>query len=317
MTSGNNVILQIAKDTYSGDTPTAATSGFKQLRFSSVSLDYVPNKAQENVLTGNIGQARFDTLGIRSEGNIKTLARPDDLGFFLLMALGNQSLDGDVFSFTPHRNTLPSFTAKVDKGAGYTYTYPGNVINSFTISAQPEGYMDLDLELKGYDETVTTGSLTPIEPSLQRAFKFVQGKIYVDGTELADINSIQLNYNNNVENTIQTTSTGYHYKKPVPNTRNCTVELSCLYSPSSEAFRQQYFKSDNFLSLKLDFITDEGAENDKHRLTILVPTMQVTASSVPISDGNSIKQSISATAIDTGSGDLVTFNLDNGLTELY
>jgi hypothetical protein len=322
MLAGNNVITQFAKDTYTNDTPTAATSGFRQVRFSSITMDYAPNKAQENVLTGNIGQSRFDTMGIHSEGNISTLARPDDLGFFLYMALGNEVLtDTDVFNFTPNKTTLPSFTLKIDKGVG-VYTYPGCVINTLSFSAQPEDYLNLELAIVGYDETFTAGTLTPIPPSAQRAFKFNQGKVYAgntiaSATEIADITSISLNYNNNVENTLQTTSTGIHYKRPSPNTREITTDFECLYSSVGETFRQNYFKSDTIFSIKLDFLTDEGTSGDLHRLTIELPNVQITSCSVPISDANSIKQSISATVIDIGSGDLIKFLLDNGLTVLY
>ena len=108
MLAGNNAIAQFAKDTYTVDTPTAATAGFRQVRFSSITMDYVPNKAQEGVLTGNIGHSRHDTMWIHCEGNISTLARPDDLGFFLYMALGTQALTNtDVFTFTPNRTALP------------------------------------------------------------------------------------------------------------------------------------------------------------------------------------------------------------------
>jgi hypothetical protein len=322
MITGNASILQVGKDLYSGDVPVPATSGFKQIRFSSFSMDYVPNKAQEPVLTGNIGQSRYDTMGIKAEGSISTLARPDDLGFFLYMLLGNQVIeDDDVFKFTPHRSLLPSFTAKIDKGAGI-YTYPGSVINSMSFKCEPEDYLSIDLDIKSHTELFTSGTITPIQPSTQRAFKFHQGKIYYGNSlgsmeELADINSIGLTYNNSVENTIQTTSTGLYYKRPTPTTRIINIDLGCLYSPESETFRQNYFKTDAIFSLKLEFQTDEGEPGDLHRLTIEIPNVQVTSCSVPISDGNSIKQSMSMAAIDIGSGDLISFYLDNGLTELY
>jgi hypothetical protein len=316
MITGNSTILQVAKDSYNGDIPIPATSGFKQIKFSSFSLDFTPQKNQESVLTGNIGQSRFDTLGVKAEGSISTLARPDDLGFFLYHLLGNQELtDGDVFKFTPHRNSLPSFTIKIDKGAG-VYTYPGSIINSMSFKCEPEDYLNIDLDIKSWDEQFQVGNLTPIQPSTQRAFKFHQGKVYANGVELADINSIGLTHNNSVENTIQTTSTGLHYKRPSPNTRIITCDLGCLYSAESEAFRQQYFKSDTIFNLKLDFQTDEGQADDLHRLTIEIPSVQISSCSVPISDGNSIKQSMSMTAIDQG-GDIITFYLDNGLTDLY
>jgi hypothetical protein len=318
MISGNQVILQLAKDAYSGDVPTPASSGFRQVRFSSLSMDYVPVKKQEEVLTGNIGKSRHDTMGIKSSGNVSTLARPDDLGFFLYMLLGNQALtDTDVFVFTPNKDTLPSFTMKVDKGAGI-YTYPGCMLNSMSFSAQPEDYLQIELDVTAYDETFAGSALAAIAPSLQRAFKFHQGKVYQGAAEIADITSIKLSYNNNLEASIQTTSTGLHYKKPQPMTREATVDLECLYSAASETFRQQYFKGDAIFGLKLVFQTDEGSEGDLHFLSVEIPNAQITACSVPVSNDKAIKQSLSAMAIDMGgTTNLVVFLLDNGLTALY
>jgi hypothetical protein len=319
MISGNQVILQVAKDTYSGDVPTPAASGFRQVRFSSLGMDYVPVKKQEGVLTGNIGKSRHDTLGIKATGNIATLARPDDLGFFLYMLLGSQSFTStDVFNFTPNKDTLPSFTMKVDKMAG-VYTYPGCMLNSMSFSVQPEDYLQLDMDVTAYDETFAGGALTAMTPSAQRAFRFHQGKVYQGGsTEIADITSIKWTYTNNLESSIQTTGTGIHYKKPQPMTRELTVDLECLYSAASETFRQSYFKGDAIFSLKLVFQTDEGEEGDLHVLTLEVPNVQTTACSVPVSDDKAIKQSLTAMAIDVGgSTSLVTFLLDNGLSALY
>jgi hypothetical protein len=318
MISGGQTILQAAKDVYSGDVPTAAASGFRQIRFSSVSMDYVPSKNQENVLTGNIGKPRFDTMGVKAEGSISTLARPDDLGFFLYMLLGKQELiNTDVFKFTPAKDLLPSFTLKLDKGAG-VYTYPGCILNSMAFSAQPGDYLSVELDVKGCDETYASGALTPVAPSAQRAFKFHQGKVYYGSTELSDVTSIKLSYINNVEHTIQTTSTGLHYKRPTPNTREINTDLECLYSAASETFRQSYFKGDAVFSLKLEFLTDEGASGDLHKLTVEVPNVQVSSCSVPVSGDGAVKQSLSASAIDLGgTASLVTFLLDNGLTALY
>jgi hypothetical protein len=319
MISGNRAILQVAKDSYSGDTPTAATTGYRQVRFSSISMDYVPVKNQEGVLTGNIGKPRYDTMGKKAEGSMSTLARPDDLGFFLYMLLGKQELptSSDVFNFTPNKDSLPSFTLKLDKGAGI-YTYPGCFLDSMSFSAQPEDYLSLDLDIKGHDETYATGNLTAIAPSTQRAFKFNQGKVYYGSTELADVTSIKLSYKNNLENNIQTTSTDLYYKKATPNTREVDTDFECLYSSGSEAFRQDYFKGDKIFSLKIEFSTDEGTTGDLHKLTIEVPNMQVVNCSVPVSDANAIKQSLSATAIDLGgTASLIKFLLDNGLTALY
>jgi hypothetical protein len=93
--------------------------------------------------------------------------------------------------------------------------------------------------------------------------------------------------------------------------------LECLYSALSETMRQNYFKSDAIFSVELSFTSDEGGAGDLHNLQILIPNVQISSCSVPISDGNAIRQTMSLAVIDDGVSDIITFNLDNGLTELY
>jgi hypothetical protein len=78
--------------------------------------------------------------------------------------------------------------------------------------------------------------------------------------------------------------------------------------------RQQYFKTDAIFSIELLFVSDEG---DPYKLDIDIPACQITSCSVPISDGNAVKQSMSLAVVDMGSSDLIKMTLENDVTTTY
>jgi hypothetical protein len=330
MISGNSVILQVGKETAYGTPGTMQ----RQIKFSSEGFQPAYNKVQEPVMTGGIGAGRFETMGIRAEGSASFLARPDDVGMFLKYALGLETKEV-IGTGTPPavrhtfkalgnglNDSLPSLTFMLDKKTS-VFVYPGCKINSLSFSAAPEDFLNVELELTGKTEQ-SGGSLASLVPSLLKSFKFNQGKVYLAGTEIADITNIGFNYNNNLESTIQTTSTGLYYKEPQPNTRELSVDLEMLYSAQAEQFRQDWFKSDNILAVKLEFTSDEVAEagtdgdpDIPYSLSIELPACQVTECSNAVGSAEGIRQSATLTGIDNPGGDLIIAKLVNKLNELY
>jgi hypothetical protein len=217
MISGNSTIFQIGKEAAWANGVPAAATPTTQIRFSSFDLDYVATKNQESVMTGSVGGARSDLMGEHAEGSASILARPDDIGLILLAALGKEAYASNSHTFTPaaQADNLPSITVAMDKQAK-TYTYPGCKIGSLSFSASPEDYLSMDFDIVGYNEVVSTARLTAIAPSALKAFKFRQGQVYsgaagaAAGTVIADVSNISFSYNNNLEATVQTTSTGTH-----------------------------------------------------------------------------------------------------------
>jgi hypothetical protein len=324
MISGNSVIAQVGKESAWG---TAATLQ-RQVRFASEGFKYTAVKNQEPVLTGRIGASRYDLMGIRAEGSLSLLARPDDLGVLLLGALGRENaVSGEgaakshTFKAIDNNLTthLPSFTFAFDRKVKL-YKYTGCKINSFSFSAAPEDYLNLDIEVFARDEAVADSGLTPITPSALKAFKFHQGKVYFAGntTAFGHITNISFDYNNNMENNIQTTGTGLHYYEFDPNTREITMELEMLYLAEAETFRQTWYKTDDILQVKLEFKSDEiitGAT--PYSLTIEVPACQVTECSASVGGSEGIRQSVSLVGIDNAVNDLITVTLVNQETALY
>ncbi|MDR1301538.1 MAG: hypothetical protein LBK43_03595, partial [Treponema sp.] len=228
--SGNSVRCQVGKE--GASTYGISATMQRQIKIASEDFKYTPSKKQEGVLTGNIGAGVFQSMSIRTENSLSFLARPDDLGIFLNAVFGVESVSTDngvsTHVFTPLGNALtdylPSLTFKFDKRVGI-FVYTGCKINSLSFSAAQEDFLHVDLELFGRDELKETTALGTLVPSILKAFTFSGGKVYLAGSEMADITSVNFDYNNNLENTIQTTSTGLYYKEPQPNTREITIDL--------------------------------------------------------------------------------------------
>jgi hypothetical protein len=324
MISGNATILQAGKESAYG---TAGTMT-RQIKYGSESLGPALNKVQESVMTGRVGASPVNIMGIRAEGSISFLARPDDLGLFLKCALGVESVstpaeatNAKKHTFTPIGNgltdSLPSLTVNIDKKVS-VFSYVGCKINSLSFSAAPEDYLSLDVEFAGKQELDNGALATSLVPSPLKAFKFWQGKVYLGGVEMADVTSINFSYNNNLESALQTTSTGLFYKEPQPNTREITASLEMLYSAAAETFRNTFFKTDDIVSLRLAFISDELAETGvPYSLTIHVPACQVSSCSNSVGDANSIKQSAELAGIDNGVDPVLTVDLVNLVTGAY
>jgi hypothetical protein len=320
MISGNSVRVQFGKETTYGTaiTPTV------QVRIASEDFKYVNGKKQEGVLTGNIGNSRYDTMGIRTENSMSILARPDDIGHFLKGVFGAETVTGSspyTHTFTPIGNAetdyVPSYTFSIDKRAAI-YKYTGCEIESIKISAKPEDYVILDIEMYGYDEVVS-GTMPTLIPSQLHAFKFCGGSLVtLAGNVYADITSIDFSYKNNMENSLQTTGTLKHYVRPQPNNRDITLDLEVLYTTQSETFRNTWFKTDDILAAKFEFVSDEiAAGSTKHSLEFTIPSCQLTGCSNAVSGAQGIRQTMNLVGIDIGSGSLITAVLKNATAGQY
>jgi hypothetical protein len=297
----------------------------RQIKIASEDFKFNPSKKQEGVLTGNVGASYFQTMGIRTENSLSFLARPDDIGIFLKAAFGVEGTPDTDNGVTTHRFTpvgngltsyLPSMTFMLDKKTD-VFVYTGCKINSLSFSAAQEDFLNVDLEMYGKDE-LTGGTLSSLTPSPLKAFVFHGGKVSLAGVEMADITSISFSYNNNLENTLQTTSTGLYYKEPQPNTREINVDLEMLYGSDAETWRRNWFKTDDVLSVKLEFESvEEITAGNPYTLTIEVPAAQCSEASMAVGDANGIKQSATLVGIDNSVNTLITVTLKNGYADAY
>lgn len=323
MISGNKLRVQIGKETTYG---TAATGEY-QIKVSSEGFKLRLNKKDEGVLTGGKTSGVIATMSRSTEGSLSFLARPDDIGLILKACLGVEDTPALVQGSTgAYKHTfkaigtslsdhLPSLTVLIDRIADQL-AYTGCKVQSLSFSAVPEDFLKIDASFFGKDEA--SGSLATLTPSDRKAFKFHKGKVKVNDVDYTDVTSIKFNYNNNLINNIQTTETGLYFYEPEVGTREITAELEVLFNTSSINFRNSYYLTDDDLALVLEFTSEEEIESGfPYKLTITIPHMQVQETNPNVSGADVIKQTITLKAIEVGSDELITIDLENAKQTEY
>lgn len=319
MINGNSVVFQLGKETTYGNAGTAS----EQVKISSESFKEVYNKIDEGLATGGRGAGLLATMGIGVEGSIATLFRPD-MGYLLKGALGVEavtaSTEGKKHTFTAIGNSetdhLPSWTCYVDRKVK-KFAYVGCKVNTLSLSAEAGNYLSCEVSFNGKKENVGV-TMTSITPSGLRAFKFAQGKAYVGDGEIADITSMSLEINNNLDAQKQTSSTGSFYKEPEVGIREITSNLSMIYSLAAETIREQLYKSDNTFSLKLEFVSDEMIdEEEPYKMTITLPCCQMSDATANMSGMDTLPMDVSVSVADNLSDELITVELINADTTAY
>lgn len=318
MISGNSVYVAMKKESTWGTV--ASGADVLGVKISSESLKQVFNKVNEGLATGSKGAGLMATMGKYVEGSISTLLRPD-MGYLLAYALG----DEDTVSGGKHTikaispsGTLPSNTICCNRNIGGYENYSGCKINKLTLSATAGEYLKCDVDFAGKQEAHSTGSLTFI-PSSLRAFKFAQGKVYFDATEVADVKSVSIEYLNNLDYQTQTSSSGVYMVEPSQGIREINTNLEVVYSSDSETIRTNLYKTDSTFALKLEFVSDETYATDSpYKLTITIPCNQMSDATANMSSpSESLSQSMTINAVDNGTDELITVEIENGDAEKY
>jgi hypothetical protein len=321
MVNGNSVKLQIGEES-SYATIADAT---EQIKISSESLKAAYNKVDEGLATGGRGAGRVQTMGIGVEGAFSTLLRPD-MGLLLKLLLGVEgeivdNADGSYkHTFTAIgtglNDLLPSASIRVDRVVS-AFVYNGCKVNQISFSAAAGDYVKADITVAG--RTESAGTLTAgVSPSPRKAFRFAGGKCYKDNLEIADITSMTVDYNNNLDSQTQTTSTGDYYAEPECGTREISVSLEMLYSASVEAIREAVYKTDDTFSISLTFESDEEiAAGVPYALKISIPCCQCSEADANMGGLETLKQSLTINAVDNLSDELITFELTNDRATTY
>lgn len=325
MVNGNSAIMQFAVESVYGTAPTMT----KQIRISSESLKYVPEKKDEGVLTGGKAAGRVNTMSKKFEGSISSIVRPDEAGYWLGLALGVEDQTPDLVgasagaykhTFTSIGNdesdSLPSVAFVVDRIVK-AYAYTGGKVNTLSFNAQPGDYLKFELALVGKDEvdgTPATLTVSPLKP-----FKFAQAAVKIGGTTVADVTDIKFTHNNNLDAAMQTTSTGIYFKEPEAGAREIKADLEVLYSTAANGLYTDYFKEDDDVSLEITFTSEEEIETGfPYSLKITIPHMQCReVTPANISGADTLKQGLSLQGVEVGTDELITVELINGLATAY
>lgn len=315
MIAGNKLIAQFGKES---KFPTAADytipSFTNQIRLISEGMNDTYNKTDEGVLTGGKGKAKSVVTSNIVDGSVDFLARPDDIGFFLKMALGNETKSEagtkTKHTFTAAAESLPNFAILLNKVVN-TYVYEGCKIASLEFNAAPEDYLKVTASVQGYKcEGGKQAKQEDLIPSALNAFMFSGATVKFNDVKLADVTSIRWSYNNNLQSET-TTDTGIHRTEATPATREITSDISCIFTAASDAFDTAYYKQDASVSLEIKF------ESGDNSLTIKIPANTVTACSAPFDGADGRHQNMTVEAYEDGENELITIELVNDINTVY
>lgn len=321
MVNGNNARVQLGKETTYSTVATPTT----QIKVSNEGFKYVPDKKDEGLLTGGKSIGKKFTMSKKVEGSFATIARPDDVGLLLGLALGveaapviNGTLGYDhVFTAIGSSETdyLPSVTAFVDRIVEQ-YSYDGLVLDGLSFDASPGDFLKLDCKFIGKKE-LNNATLASLSPSPLKAFKFADASVKLDSTTLASVTSIKFDYQNKVES-LQTSDTGEYFSQPKQGAREITSDLEVIYSTASDTIYNTKFKNDDIVSLEITFTSDEEIEAGlNYELVVSIPNMQINECSANVGGADTIKQSMKLSAIEDGADPLITVTLTNARATKY
>lgn len=319
MVNGNGVIVEFAQEEEFG----TAVSPKQRIAVSSESLAYSANKTEEGLLTGGVGKSMVETMSLHTEGDFSTLAKPNSAGYILGGLTGVESVATDADDNGKYKHTftaignkesdsLPSWSFSINRGIN-TQTYTGTKFNSVSFSAAAEDRLQLTVSTVGKNEEQDGTIDDTLKPETSKAFKFHQATVSMDGEKIADITSIQFDYNNNLDNSIFTTDTGLYCKEPECGTREVTAQFEALYTTNTEAIRNNKFKTDAIVSVAIEF-----NDSDNNVLTFKIPNAQISEMATPTATGaETLKTNLTVSAVDNLTDEYVVIELSNDKSDAY
>lgn len=199
---GAKVITAFAFETTYG---TAPGSGFTQLPFISTGLSAAQPLLDDDILGLGRDPAAPIKDALTADGDHVIPVDSDGLGFWLKLLFGAPTTTGTTpktHTFTSGGWTLPSASIEVQMPDVPTFPmYSGVMADRLSISMTRSGLLQATVGLIAQGETLATstaaGTLAQLA-TLQR-FGHFNGAISRNGTALANIESAEVNYMNNLD----------------------------------------------------------------------------------------------------------------------
>jgi len=315
-----------------GDTWGTAQTPTIQLSFTSEDIKYIPNYIEEDALVGNKTSGRMDVSGVKVEGSINYLVKPDNIGYVLGLVLGEEGdtpgdTSGDsvgdsgyTHAFTPIQggtdSSLKDATIKVDRKVD-TFGYTSCKFDTFSLSASLNDYLRASCSVRGYNEVVGD-TLEDLNYSTLQALRFNFGKIKVDGDTWIDVQSFTFNYSNNLENDLWVMNGDSCMREIEPQKREITCDLETLYSTTTNTARTNKFKTGSTAALIITFESvDEIASGLPYKMQISMPLCYITDASPVVGGPERIKQNLVVKATENNSNEAVTITIWDAKSDVY
>ena len=229
--TGSGTTVQIGKETTWG----TAVDGAKILSYTSETLKSAADRKIEESLIASTAPSGLDIMGIKVEGDVSGILKPEFAGYLIKLAFGgddtvtqNSPVTGAHTHSIPlvsASDSLPSATIIVDrKGAVRKYT--GCKVSTFKLDGAAGDYVKFTASFKGKDES--TGSLADLSALALQSFKTVGATITLGGTSY-DAKSVSYSLDNSIEDVGQTYGSGLYVNEPIHGQRKATIEVGVDY----------------------------------------------------------------------------------------
>lgn len=296
-----------------------------QVEIESEAFKWVPDKKSSGLITGGKTDSALRTMGVKAEGSLSTLAKYDEVGNWLYAASGVEdniitpsgatlarehtftSVDSDSF--------LPSLVFTVGESVT-AQAYVGNIIDSITLEGSSGDQLSVDMSFVGYNEIPGTINPSAVK-STAKSFRFSDAIVKI-GLSTIEATNAKFELKNNHEQ-IQTSVTGLYMNRPTVGKREVSVSIEGLYDTVMETIRQSYWKTDDAISVTLNYVSDELIEEGyPYSLSITIPYAQISETAKPnTSGGETLKQNVTLKALENGTDELYTIKLINTRNTKY
>lgn len=295
--------------------------------FSSESVKPAIEKKQEDNLLASKAAAAYDLTGIKVAGDLAGILKPENAGKLIKWALGGTDTVvanyGSVTGQYQHTiiaaaaaGVLPAKTVMIDRKSAIK-RYSGMKVDSMTIVAKAGDYVRITLSLKGKDESTGTIISTTV-PSL-KAYKFINGTLSLGG-QSAEFTSVTLKVANNLDDGIQTSSSGTYYTEPIHKTRAITLEVELPDCALAETIRTTNRDAETLLSSCVLHLESPAiiASTAKYRIDVTLNNVAVKdAPPANVSSDGILSSTISCEATAVGATEPISVAVYDNQSAAY
>lgn len=235
-----------------------------------------------------------------TSGSLDIELVPNGIVPLIYSALAADSASTSTYYTSPTSYYIHSLTA--GKDSPYTFTfessagdilyrrYGGIRVNTMEIQASFGEIVTASFGLEGTTRAIYSGPYASESFAQVVPFHFTDSKIQLASVDKVNVKSFTFGINNNIDR-IGTLRRTRAYKRTVMGMRDVSLSMTLDFQDATDY--QRFLDEDEF-SITLDFEAGyiSGTSGPKYSFTISIPRVRYNNTSVPISGGDYIEQSV-------------------------
>ena len=346
--TGQGSAAWAVKETSYGVAPTTPTYNLLNMTGESMSATF--NKLDEATLIGTKTLPEQDLGSVTVSGGVSTILKPAFVDWLFDVTLGKCSsvthagsnhFDKNTYTLQDVGSAIPTSQMRLQRGTKQ-FEYSGLTVGSLTLNCTAGDFVKADVDFKGYKEVFNNSTAWTVPASTGAAsYKCTKARLVAatagTATEVGfnwdwdtcpadtvyDIKGATITFDNGLEDTPATYCSGVYANQPINGQRSVTIQCDVPYSASFEAFRQQYYASENpdKIALMLGFCSKETISYTqdsstvtypKEQVMVILPNISITSMSANVSGQGLIDGSFNGTALSIGSTEPVIVIVKHG-----